>query len=136
MIKIRKAQELDIVELTEDLPKYGVKKGEQAVVITAFDEPDEAYDLELVDESGTSSRFAYSVKPEQIKSTEDIAKEVFEYGIQLLNEGKLLEAEKEFKRAIRLKPDYLGVLHNSIVKSFEGSGEWQRGITAMSLVFH
>ena len=66
MIKTRKAQELDIVELTEDLPQYGVKKGEQGVVITVFDEPDEAYDLEFVDESGTSSRFAYSVKPEQI----------------------------------------------------------------------
>jgi hypothetical protein len=65
MLETRKAQELDVVELTEDLPEYGLKKGERGAVITAFDEPREAYDLEFVDESG-ESRFAYSVKPEQI----------------------------------------------------------------------
>ncbi|HST21737.1 MAG TPA: DUF4926 domain-containing protein [Blastocatellia bacterium] len=93
MIKTRKAQELDIVELTEDLPKYDVKKGERAVVITAFDEPDEAYDLEFVDESGTSSRFAYSVKPDQIRSADEAAEESLKRGIKLHNEGKGIEAE-------------------------------------------
>ena len=44
-------------------------------VVVAFDNPDEAYDLELVDESGTSSRFAYSVKPNQIRSADETAKE-------------------------------------------------------------
>jgi S-adenosylmethionine hydrolase len=69
-----KAQELEIVELAQDLPEYGVKKGERAVVTTAFSEPDEAYDLEFVDESGTSSRFAYAVKPTQIRRIEESAK--------------------------------------------------------------
>lgn len=69
------ALELDVVELTEDLPKYGLKKGERGVVTAAFDEPDEAYDLEFVNESGTSSSFAYSVKPEQITNVYDLAKE-------------------------------------------------------------
>lgn len=67
MLNTMKAQELDLVELLEDLPKYEVKKGEIGVVVEVFDNPDEAYDLEFVDESGTSSRFAYSVKPNQIK---------------------------------------------------------------------
>ena len=90
--------------------------------------------LEFVDESG-KSRFAYAVKPSQIKPMEEIAKEIFERGIYLLNVGKLFEAEREFRQAIRLKPDYIGVLHNSIVNSFKESDEWQRAITAMDLVF-
>ncbi|MEK6325120.1 MAG: DUF4926 domain-containing protein [Acidobacteriota bacterium] len=61
----RKAQELDVVELTEDLPEYGLKRGERGTVVVTFDEPSEAYDLEFVDESG-QSRFAYSVRPNQI----------------------------------------------------------------------
>ncbi len=65
MIETRKAQELDVVELTEDLPEYGLKKGERGAVVAAFDQPDEAYMLEFVDESG-QSRFAYAVKPDQI----------------------------------------------------------------------
>lgn len=71
----RKAQELEVVELVEDLPEYGVKKGERAVVTSAFSEPNEAYDLEFVDESGTASRFAYSVKPEQIVNIDTKARE-------------------------------------------------------------
>jgi len=71
----RKAKELEIVELVDDLPEYGVKKGERGVVTTAFSEPDEAYDLEFVDESGTESRFAYSVKPNQIRKQEEVANE-------------------------------------------------------------
>ena len=65
----RKVQELDVVELTEDLPEFGLKKGEIGAVVVAFDNPDEAYDLEFVDESG-KSRFAYAVKPNQIRSAD------------------------------------------------------------------
>jgi tetratricopeptide (TPR) repeat protein len=113
----RKAQELEIVELTEDMPEYGVKKGERAVVITAFSEPDEAYDLEFVDESGAESRFAYSVRPDQIKSTFEIVKEEYELGMKLLSEAKTLEAEEAFSRAFELKPECLGNLHNWILES-------------------
>ena len=47
MIETRKAQELDVVELTEDLPEYGLKKGERGAVVVAFDQPDEAYMLRV-----------------------------------------------------------------------------------------
>jgi hypothetical protein len=67
MLETKKAQELDVVELTEDLPEYGLKRGARGVVVEVFDEPEEAYMLEFVDESGTSSRFADWVKPHQVK---------------------------------------------------------------------
>lgn len=135
MLETRKAELLDLVELREDFPEYGVKRGEQGVVVEVFDHPDEAYILEFADPSDQSLRLAYWVKPNQIKSTEEIAKGLFEDGINLLDSGNLLDAETEFRKAIRLKSDYLGVLHNSLVRGFEGSNEWQRAITAMLLVF-
>jgi superkiller protein 3 len=58
----------------------------------------------------------------------------FEEGICLLNEGKLSDAQRAFRKAIDLRPSYIGVLHNSIVKSFEGSDDWQRRIEAMRIV--
>jgi len=72
MLTTRKAQELDVVELTEDLPEFGLKKGKRGAVVAAFDNPDEAYDLEFVDESG-KTRFAYAVKPSQIKTVWEAA---------------------------------------------------------------
>jgi hypothetical protein len=66
MLETKKAHLLDIVELAEDLPEYGVKRGEHGAVVEVFDSPEEAYIVEFVDESGTSSRLAYWVKPHQI----------------------------------------------------------------------
>ena len=83
----RKAHELEVVEVAEDIPEYGVKKGERAVVITAFDEPDEAYDLEFVDESG-ESRFAYAVKPNQIRSANETAGRALEEGLKTCKPDK------------------------------------------------
>ena len=74
MLMTRKAPELDVVEMTEDLPEFGLKKGEIGAVVVAFDNPNEAYDLEVVDESG-KSRFAYAVKPSQIISVAETARE-------------------------------------------------------------
>lgn len=130
----RKAQELEIVEITEDLPEYGVKKGERAVVTTAFDEPEEAYDLEFVDESGTSSRFAYSVRPNQIRTEEEVVKEAFDHGVALINEGRPSEAERAFQRAIELRPALIVNLHNSILNTFEGTNQWEDLIVALRLV--
>ena len=73
MVVTRKALELDVVELTEDLPEYGISCGERGAVVEAFDNPSEAYDLEFVDEDG-QSRFAYSVKPNQILRVWESAK--------------------------------------------------------------
>lgn len=134
MITTRKAQLLDVVEMLEDLPEYGIKRGEKGAVVEVFDEPEEAYIVEFVDESG-KSRIAYWVNPDQIITVDELAKDIFERGVSLLNTGKLFEAEVKFRQAIHLKPDYIGVLHNSIVNSFKGSEEWQRAITAMQLVF-
>jgi tetratricopeptide (TPR) repeat protein len=134
MIQTRKAQELDVVELSEDLPEYGLKKGERGVVVVAFDNPDEAYMLEFVDESGTSSRFANVVKPEQIINIDAIAREALERGIKLHNEGRGKEAEPEFRRAIELNPRNIEELHNRIVKGFDVSGALDNFIFAMRLV--
>jgi hypothetical protein len=68
MIQTRKAHLLDVVELLEDLPEYGVKRGERGAVVEVFDNPEEAYMVEFVDETGTSSRIADWVKPDQIRT--------------------------------------------------------------------
>ena len=73
MLETKKINLLDVVELVVDLPEYGVKRGEQGVVVEVLDEPEEAYILEFVGESGTSSRLAYWVKPNQIKTGEENA---------------------------------------------------------------
>lgn len=62
------AFEGDVVELVVDLPKYNAKMGQRGVVITTFDEPSEAYDLELTNESGDFTGFAYSIKPDQFRN--------------------------------------------------------------------
>ncbi|MEN3332402.1 MAG: hypothetical protein V7641_1767 [Blastocatellia bacterium] len=130
MLDTRKAQELDLVEILEDFPEYDIKKGEIGVVVEAFDNPDEAYDLEFVDESGTSSRFAYSVKPNQIRSADETAEEAFKRGIDLFNASRHVEAEKEFNMAIDLKPEYLTMLHNLTIKYYVNSQDWLRAIVA------
>ncbi|MGH9840579.1 MAG: DUF4926 domain-containing protein [Blastocatellia bacterium] len=68
-------QELETVVLTQDLPEYGLKQGEKGVVVEAFDAPEEAYMLEVVEESGSSSIIAHWVKPGQIKPVQLAAKE-------------------------------------------------------------
>jgi tetratricopeptide (TPR) repeat protein len=139
MIETRKAQELDVVELTEDLPEYGLKKGERGAVVVAFDQPDEAYMLEFVDESG-KSRFAYAVKPNQLATIDELAKEALNKGLRFHNEGKGAEAEKAFRRAIELKPDLIDELHNLFLRSCEQQGDseemetFERIIFAMHLV--
>ena len=67
MIEVRKAHELDIVELTEDLPEYGLRRGAQGTVVEVFDQPEEAYMIEFLENSGESSKIADWVKPSQIK---------------------------------------------------------------------
>lgn len=132
MVETRKAHELDIVELAEDLPKYGFKRGERATVISAFDDPHEAYDLEFIDESG-NSEFAYSVRPEQIVNLSDAAREAFEQGIRFVKEGKPIDAERSFHQAIELNPVYIVTLHN-FVMSFWDSKDWQMMISALRMV--
>lgn len=126
-----KANLYDVVEMVEDLPEHGIKRGERGTVVEVLHDPSEAYIIEFEDGKGDSSRLAYFVKPEQIVNT---ARVTFERGIELMNRGRHAEAVLEFRRAVKIQSDYVGVLHNSTVKSFEGADDWQRMITAMTLV--
>ncbi len=67
MIVSENIQELETVALIEDLPEYGLKRGEKGVIIEVFGQPAEAYMLEFVDESGASSKIADWVRPEQVR---------------------------------------------------------------------
>ncbi len=62
----KKAREGDLVELLVDFPEYNLRRGRRGVVITEFEQPAEAYDLEIEDGAGQFVGFAYSAKPEQI----------------------------------------------------------------------
>lgn len=117
----RKARELEIVELAEDLPEYGVKKGERAAVISAFTEPEEAYDLEFVDESGRSSRFAYSVKPDQIINLNASAMDALRQGLELVSRGRQNEAEAQLRKAVEMNPS--AQVLGEIIQSLESSGQ-------------
>ena len=67
MIELRKAHELDVVELTEDLPEYGLRSGARGTVVEVFDKPEEAYMIEFLERNGEISKLADWVKPNQIK---------------------------------------------------------------------
>src|SRR5436853_2923716 len=118
MTPTKKTLEGDVIELLEDLPKFGLFKGQRGVIISKFDEPSEAYDIAIEDDDGEFVGFAYSVKSNQFTN---IALASFEKGINLLNQGNLEEAEAPFREAIDLKPTFIGVLNNSIIHSFGNS---------------
>src|SRR5437764_3434389 len=104
MIETKKAHELDIVELTEDLPEFGLRQGERGTVVEVFDNPEEAYMLEFVDKSGADSRLAYGVKPNQINNISSIAKDYYVRGISNLQNGNFLEALRDLRQAVNLIP--------------------------------
>lgn len=68
MIEVKKAHELDIVELTEDLPEYDLSKGARGTIVEVFDRPEEAYMIEFLEDSGAISKIADWVKPGQFKN--------------------------------------------------------------------
>ena len=125
----RKANLLDMVEVIEDLPQYDVKRGERGTVVEVLEEPSEAYILEFVDEDG-SSRLAYWVKPDQIRTLDGLAKDLFERGLALLDSRRLREAEGELQRAIEMKPSLLRDLHSLIRKRVETTGARQEAFDA------
>ncbi|HYH85618.1 MAG TPA: DUF4926 domain-containing protein [Pyrinomonadaceae bacterium] len=134
MLETKKAHELDIVELTEDLPEFGLRRGEQGTVVEAFEHPEEAYMIEFVDESDASSRIAYGVKPNQITNIDAIAKDSFNTGIKALDKGEFVEALRSFRKAANLIPSYVRVLHNSLAQSIGPHEDWDKFIFAMQLV--
>jgi hypothetical protein len=55
-----------IVELTKDIPERGLARGTRAAVVQVSEEPDEAYEIEIADESG-DTRAELAVSPDQIR---------------------------------------------------------------------
>jgi tetratricopeptide (TPR) repeat protein len=134
VIDLRKAHELDVVELTEDLPEYDVRQGARGTVVEVFDEPEEAYMIEFLEDAGKSSKIADWVKPDQIKNVETIAKEHYTRGMSQLEEGDYVEASRELHRAIELIPSYVRGLHESLRHSLAPIEDWPRLVAAMQFV--
>ena len=133
MLQIQKAQELDVVELTEDLPQYGLCKGTHGTVLEVFDQPEEAYMIEFVDPSGENSKIADWVLPAQIENLDQKAGLLFKRGIELLNIGKSIEASEQLRHAIHLKPGLIRILHNSISELAKAK-EWKKLIEGMRFI--
>jgi len=133
MSATKKAKVLETVVITEDLPEYRAKSGEKAVILEVFDKPEEAYMLEFVDESGTSSRIADWVKPNQIKNAKVAAKDFLDQGFGLLQQGRLSEAERTFRRAIALHPKDISNIAESIRRSLTDAKSEQDWLSAVNL---
>ncbi|HEX7721266.1 MAG TPA: DUF4926 domain-containing protein [Pyrinomonadaceae bacterium] len=115
----RKAFEGDVVELKTDLPKYGVKRGQRGVVISTFDTPSEAYDLEVTDEAGRAS-FVYSLKPDQFINR---SRDAFVKAMEAVENVDLETAERELRTATDLRPDYIGGFVTSILATLPDTVE-------------
>lgn len=99
------AYEGDVVELVTDLAKNNFKRGQRGSVIAGFDEPSEAYDLEMEDGSGNFAGFAYSVKPDQFIN---LSRSAFVRAMEAVERVDLVSAESELRIATELRPDYIG----------------------------
>jgi tetratricopeptide (TPR) repeat protein len=134
MIELKKAHELDVVELTEDLAEYGLHKGAQGTVVEVFDNPEEAYMVEFLEDEGASSTIADWVKPDQIKNITAIAKEYYERGMSYLQNGNLLDASRGLRQAVDLIPSYIRSLHESLAKPLSKKEDWASFIIAMRFI--
>jgi len=112
----KRAFEGDVVELLTDLPNFNLNRGQRGVVITEFDSPSEAYDLEIVDEKGGLVGFAYSVKPDQFTN---LSRNAFVRAMEAIEIGDLITAEKQLRTATDLRPDYIGSFVMSVLNSFD-----------------
>jgi tetratricopeptide (TPR) repeat protein len=134
MIDTRKAHELEVVELNEDIPEFGVYRGERGTVVEALDTPREAYVVEFFDARSCTSKLAYGVRPDQIQNVEAVAKEHYQKGMIALNDGRFLEALAHLRKAVSIIPAYIRALHNSLAESIGPNKDWQKFIFAMHLV--
>ena len=118
----------------EDLPEYGLKKGAQGTVVEVFDKPEEAYMVEFLEDSGAISKIADWVKPDQIRNIDAIAKEMYVQGMSRLQQGKTIEAARDFRRAIELIPNYVRVLHQFLSIPLAKSENWSKLREAMLFI--
>src|SRR5947209_5600765 len=84
-------------KMTEDLSEFRLHQGEQGTVVEVFDDPEEAYVLEFVDESDASSKLAYGIRPDQIINVAPYvdAEELWQH-ISLYAQGGCLQEEKTY----------------------------------------
>lgn len=129
MTNIKAALENDVVVLNEDLPEYGFKRGQRAVIIEAFDNPTRGYDLEFGNEAGEFLGFAYGVRPNQITN---LSEELFAQGVELWNSEDPIEAERKFQQAFELSPSYRGVLLNSVLRN--SKNDWDAIIPSLQFL--
>jgi tetratricopeptide (TPR) repeat protein len=120
----KSAYESDVVELVSDLAKADFKRGQRGTVVAGFDEPSEAYDLEMEDSSGNFVGFAYSVKPNQFNN---LSRNAFVRAMEAVENADLVVAETELKKATELRPDYIGGFVMSVLKTLPDTLE-QRGL--------
>jgi tetratricopeptide (TPR) repeat protein len=104
----------DVVELLVDLSKYDLKQGQRGVVITELNETSNAYDLEMVNESGDLIGFAYSVRPDQFIN---LSRSAFVRAMEAIQKSDLITAEKELRTATNLRPDYIAGFVMSVLAS-------------------
>jgi tetratricopeptide (TPR) repeat protein len=136
MLKVKTASELDVVELLEDFPDYGLKKGERGTVVEVFDTPEEAYMIEFIDESGTDSKIADWVLPHQVENLSVQAEDFFNRGIEFYQQGKPVEAAREFRKAVKIKPNLIRSLHNSFYDKFASKELLEQFIVDMKFVMN
>jgi tetratricopeptide (TPR) repeat protein len=130
----RRAHELDIVELTEDLPEFGLRRGERGTVVEAFDDPEEAYVLEFIDKSGSTSKLAFGITPDKLINVDSIAKEHYALGMRSLDSGDYVTAARELRKAVELIPSYVRGLQESFRRALVPIEDWPRLIPAMQFV--
>jgi hypothetical protein len=59
-------KDLDVVTLLTDLPQEGLEAGAVGTVVHVFHRPDTAYEVEFVDDDGTTIALA-TLAPDQIR---------------------------------------------------------------------
>jgi tetratricopeptide (TPR) repeat protein len=118
------AYEGDVVELATDLASNNFKRGQRGTVVAGFDEPAEAYDLEMEDDSGSFAGFAYSVKPQQFTN---LSRSAFIRAMEAVERADLVAAERELTRATDLRPDYIGGFVMSVLATLPDTLE-QKGL--------
>lgn len=57
---------LDVIELLVDLPDHGLRAGSIGTIVDVYKEPRPAYEVEFVDQGGTTTALA-TVEPDQIR---------------------------------------------------------------------
>lgn len=121
------------IELTRNLPEYGLEKGQRGIVIDETQEPELTYTAEFTIGSGLerTTVFAKGIKASEVVNLNDFAKVLYDHAVELINLGKPFEAQQEFRRAIDIQPGYLSVLHNLIISSYEEATKGQGSLEQM-----